>query len=165
MRLFLAAAVTLVLASCASVEQVSQGAPGGQPAGPYYGSGPYARYADKTGTRAHFQGLADKVAPTNYGVYDYKTWSDAGTFGRLSAWNYLDRPICIELVWGFRPYNAVLGSGPVVLPPKATNYVVGFWDTKYEVNDFPGYKVYLWDAPASGALLTAPDCIRARPPR
>ena len=165
MRLVLAAATTLVLASCASVEQVSHGAPGGQPAGPYYGPGPYARYADKSGRQVQFKGLADDVAPTNYGVYDYKSWSDAGTFGRLTAWNYLDRPICIEVVWSFKPYGAVMASGAVVLPPKATNYVVAFWDTKYVVNEFPGYERYIWDAPASGALLSVQDCIQARPPR
>lgn len=163
MRLVLAAAVTLVLASCASVEQVSSGPSAGQTAGPYYGPGPYARYADKSGRQAHFAGMADESVPVNYGVYDYKSWSDAGTFGRLTAWNNLDRAVCVEVEWEFRPYNAVLGSGPVVLPPRAANYVIGYWDTKYVVNEFPGYERRVWNASASGAVLSAQDCIQARP--
>lgn len=165
MRLVLAAAVTLVLASCASVQQLPNSGLTSQPAGPYYGPGPYARYADKSGDQAHFAGMADQSVPVNYGVYDYKSWSDAGTFGRLTAWNNTDRPICVEVEWDSRPYNAVLGSGPVVLPPRANNYVIGYWDTKYVVNNFPGYKRSYWYAPASGAVLSVQDCIQARPAR
>lgn len=162
---FLAFGVTalFLVAGCAPVQVLTPAAPSG---GTYYGPSPYARYAEREGKQAAFDSYADETIAANYGVYDFKEWSDAGTFGLVTAWNKTGRVMCAQVVWNFRPANTLMGSMPLVLPPDAANYVIGHWITKFNIQDFPGYSIRTWRAPAPatpGAAVTNLECSYASP--
>lgn len=155
----------LLLAGCASVPAGSPAGSGAQ-AGPFYGPGSYAAYNNRTGTRVQFDGHADERVPTNYGVYDYKDWHNAGTFGRVTAWNKTGRVLCVQVVWGLRIQNGLMGSKEMVLPPNAANHVIGFWTTTSNITTIPGYSLREWPAPVPAApnvAVTDYDCRLASP--
>lgn len=156
---FLLAGV-LALAACAPVQTLAPVGPGG---GRYFGPGPYASWGQKSGDLIHFKGDSDPSMPLNYEVRDYKSWSDAGTFGRVLAWNRTDAPFCAQVRWGNPSANMSHSRGVVVVPPKAEAFVIAYWDTKYVEERILGYEHFRWRATYSGDLPTLQDCERSRP--
>lgn len=167
MRIALIACLLPLLAACAPVATVPSGPSPAAASGPYYGPGPYASHAERRGSNVHSAGTSHPVAPTQYNVIEFKSWSDAGYLGRVTAHNRLGVPFCVKLTWAPLPGNTQGSGSAMVLPPNATNHIIGYWITRYEVNFFPGYDVKQWDAPVVDrtVAVTDLDCIRSDPTR